>query len=133
MKTISTIVMLLLTVTCFILVPGCSNGAPISNVVAKKGTEVTLVRQTVQVEPRRVVAQTYNTLNQLKLQNIRPTQTALDAVFECTSARGRSYRVVVTGTGLNSTRIEILGLKDSVDKEQASLIYQEIERSLFVN
>lgn len=112
--------------------PGCTSGAPVSNVWQKSGTEITLVRQTVKVEPRRVVAETHNTLNQLRLHNIKPTLTAVDAVFEFTSARNRNYRVIVTGTGLDTTRIEIIGLKDYVDKEQANLVYQEITRNLFV-
>ena len=133
MKPIAQLSILFVVLATIVILPGCSSGAPVSNIIAKKGTEITLVRKTVQVEPRRVVDQTFGTLNQPKLQNIRPTQTALDAVFECTSARNRNYRVIVTGTGLKETRIEILGLKDYVDKEQANLIYQEIERNLFVN
>ncbi|HAI14818.1 MAG TPA: hypothetical protein DCM28_24135 [Phycisphaerales bacterium] len=124
---------LLFALAVLVAVPGCSSGAPVSNVVAKKGTEVTLVRETVKVEPRRVVEQTHSTLSQLRLQDIKPNQTAVDAVFEFSSARGRNYRLIVTGVALNRTRIEIIGLKDYVDKEQAKLIYQEIERNLFVS
>ncbi|MAX25028.1 MAG: hypothetical protein CMJ19_11035 [Phycisphaeraceae bacterium] len=133
MKSTTLIAILMLGCLSLMLLPGCSSGSPVSNVLAKKGTEVTLVRQSVKVEPQRVVAETQNTLAQLRLQNIKPNITAVDAVFEFSSARGRQYRLIVTGTGLNHTRIEILGLKDSVDKEQANLIYQQIERNLFVN
>lgn len=133
MKPITTILSALLISLSLFALPGCQNGAPVTNIMAKKGTEVTLVRQTVKVQPQRVIAETNNTLNQLKLRNIEPTQTAVDAVFEFTSARDRNYKLIVTGIGLNVTRIEIIGLKDSVDKEQASLVYQQIQRNLFVN
>jgi RNase P/RNase MRP subunit p29 len=132
MKRIAHCLLIVLISLALTTLNGCSSGAPVTNVLAKRGSEVTLVRQTISVEPRRVVAETQNTLNQLKLQNIKTTQTALDAVFEFTSARGRSYRLLVTGTGLNTTRIEIVGLKANVDSEQANLIYAEIERNLFV-
>ncbi|MBL4702074.1 MAG: hypothetical protein JKX85_12540 [Phycisphaeraceae bacterium] len=133
MKQTATCLMMILGLGLTLTMTGCNNNTPMTNVLAKKGTQVALVRKTVQIEPRRVVEQALNTLNQLQLKNIKPIQTAVDAVIEFTSARSRNYRLIVTGTGLNRTRIEIMGLKHSVDKEQANLIYDEIQRSLFTN
>ena len=101
------------------------------NMIAKKGTEVTLIRQTVRVEPNRVVTEAINTLNQLQLNEINPSQTAVDAVITFSSARKRQYQLIVTGTSRNTTRIEIMGLKNYVDQEQANLIFEQIENNLY--
>lgn len=131
MKQITLSVLMVGILTFVLTLPGCGSGAPIGNLVAKKGTEVILVRQTVRVEPNRVVNEAINTLNQLKLNDINPSQTAVDAVIEFSSARKRQYQLIITGISLNKTRIEILGLKNSVDQEQANLIFEQIENNLY--
>ena len=133
MKRISIGLMMILTLGFALILPGCNSRTPVTNVLVKKGTQVTLVRQTVKIPPQRVVDESLRTLNQLQLKNIKSTQTAVDAVFEFTSARSRNYRLIVTGIGLDTTRIEIQGFKNPVDQEQANLVYDAIERNLFTN
>ena len=131
MKQITLSVLMAGILTFTLMLPGCGSGAPMGNMIAKKGTEVTLIRQTVRVEPNRVVTEAINTLNQLQLNEINPSQTAVDAVITFSSARKRQYQLIVTGTSRNTTRIEIMGLKNYVDQEQANLIFEQIENNLY--